>query len=370
MSLLDSGRHVTGRWAKAAASLVLCVPCALTCAPPSPKFASWEPLGEQIPSISDPLQAKALLALSRRYWGLLLNDELKGWPDGARFGVKSSAPQYSYVRAYQLAADRVQFTILSVEGDRVVARGLSEINPRELKSPGGSIRNQVPTLPTAIYRELGPELGTHGEGFPLFTINDIYDQCEREIDRRDVGPVQLYFHPSGVLMQCGRALSRCSDCATLSIQTYSMTSLRPYAAEFDASHWACTDNAGLVLPGTVTWTHARQDFCYPPELAAARSRRLSQTDALFEDFLEMQCGKNCNWPWWTRSVFSLVCPISPAPLSFLEVGKPHPNAPFVVRGYNLDPIECLPRDLINSGVTRRQPVPTLKDLESGSSKKR
>jgi hypothetical protein len=304
-----------------------------------------------------------MLALSRAYWHYVQEYEPSWWYTGTIKG-KAPRPHYSYVRANQIAENRVQFTILSIEGGRVVARGLTEANPKDLGSTGSGTHRQQP--PKTVYRELGPELGTHEDGFPLLTIDDLYDQCEREIARSDSRPIQLYFHPSGVLMQCGRAHSRCSDCTTVSIQTYSMDPLAPYTREFEPSRWACAEPIGLILPGTIAWTHARQYDCLPPELAEERLKRLTRPDVILSSNLERLCGEHCDWPLWMRSL--QVCPIFPAPPGFLGVGKPHPEAPYDVQGDNINIIECGSRDLLNQRVTRRQHVPTLKDLQSRSSR--
>ncbi|MGC4070197.1 MAG: hypothetical protein QM784_37165 [Polyangiaceae bacterium] len=326
-------------------------------------FASWEPLAEQIPAVSDPKEARAMVALSRRYWRFVQEYEPR-WHDSVNADEKAPLPRYSYVRANQIAKDRVQFTILSVEGGRVVARGLTEMDPNDLESTANDVHSRL-ILPKTLYRELGSELGTHDDGFPLLTIDDLYDQCEREIARSDSDPIQLYFHPSGVLMQCGRARSHCSDCASLSIQTYSMNPLGPYTKEFEPTRWACIDHIGLILPGTATWTQALQYQCAPPELAKERIRRLSDPVAYLWSSRDSYCGDHCDWPYLFRVIDP--CPIFPARPSFLEVGKPHPEARYVVRGDGLNPECSSSRSVLQTSVTRRQDVPTLKDRESRAS---
>lgn len=249
--------------------------------------------------------------------------------------------EYTYVRARQLSSEQVQFTILSVEGDRVVVRGLTETKPAMLEWLGASALDHPERMPTPVYVEIGANVGIHSAGAPPLLIEQLYEQCEAEIRRPRVGPIRMYFHPSGVLMQCGRAASECPNCPTISIQSYGFESLHSQALEYDASHWACTVRWGLLPPLAIDWVGGQRYQCQAPELQSERITRLRnlKEDCLPCDCVPRQCDKRFDWPTWTVR-HAEPCPTFLNPPGFLDVGKSDPDAPFKLHGTSNTAIDC------------------------------
>ena len=102
-------------------------------APKTPLFASWEPLTASIPAASDRKEAVRALGESRRLWNVFRRGVL---PDLTMLNRPSShtRPGYTYVRAFQIDSDRVAFTIVAVENERVVVRAMIDAHPRLLPS--------------------------------------------------------------------------------------------------------------------------------------------------------------------------------------------------------------------------------------------
>lgn len=307
---------------------------------PRPRFASWEPISDIIPPVKSREIALARLARSRRYWEYARTHENESRKRDASAAIGPPRIDYTYVRTRQLSPERVQFTVISVEGERIVSRGLLEAKPEQLQRLGSSVQDHPELMPASVYKELGATVGSHSEGAPPLRIEQLYDQCETEIRRRGIRPIRMYFHPSGVLMQCGRTKRECRDCSAVSIQSYSIQSILPQALEFEPSHWTCSANWGLLPPGVDDWVSGRRYECLAPELQSERTTRLRNQK---EDCMLCECGWKCGlrFDW----AFSRVAYIEPCPSEFtvpdyLDVGKSDPDAPFAFRGVSNAAIDC------------------------------
>jgi hypothetical protein len=213
-------------------------------APKTPLFASWEPLTASIPAVSDRKAALRALGESRQLWNVFRRGEA---PDQTMLGRPSSRtrPGYTYVRAFQTDSDRVEFTIVAVENDRVVVRAMIDSHPRLLDR----IRDSDP-VPRSLWVERGAEVGKNEEGAPALTIDELYAACEsRVLGRHPELNARLYFHPNGLLMQCGFAAGQCDDCPTVSIQSVSRYSVAHEPTWLTPDRWVCGSDWGMFPPG-------------------------------------------------------------------------------------------------------------------------
>lgn len=302
---------------------MLCFACAA--APVRPQYVNTEPTTEQIPEVDIAL-ALQRLQRSRLYWKLSAKEEQSV---GLRFGdaAKLKSPNYSYVRAVQVATDLVEVTYVVIEGGRVVIRGLGTYVPSLKFRPNTKIpREPVPT-PRQSWVELGAQVGIHDEGALALTIPELYDRCEAEILRPGAGPIRLYFHPTGVLMHCGRTKAACPDCETVSIHAYSVQSIGHWAATLDVSQWACSEPWGLVLLGAKSWLHGTKVRCAPPALPAKSV--MPRQDDLGVDICKIDpsaCPSGIKVPTISSYYsgfefdFTLLCA-----LGYLNVGKADPD---------------------------------------------
>jgi hypothetical protein len=101
-----------------------------------------------------------------------------------------------------------------------------------------------------LWVERGAAVGTHDEGAPARTIEQLYATCARSIataQREGAAPPRLYFHPNGLLMQCGYPESECTGCEAVAIHDVSRFSLRHEQAD-DVELWSCASEQGMTLP--------------------------------------------------------------------------------------------------------------------------
>lgn len=280
------------------------------------------------------------LEQSRLYWKLAFVKEPT--IGAATFGEAirrhtqtAKAPQYSYVRAVQVSETRVNFTFVSIEGGRAVLRGLGSVDPNRLVDFRGNERKESIRLLREEWTEFGAEVGAHDEGAPALLMDDLYEQCAAEIRRPDAGPIRLYFHPSGVLMHCGRTIAACPHCTTVSIHAYATHSIRPWTREFKASDWSCVEYWGLVLLGAPSWMRGFDVACSPPALArkaAEPTRDISLAQICVIDpsacpvaatFPSLAYGTISNRPYaWQYS----------SHLGYLDVGKVDPDQQLMAVG--------------------------------------
>lgn len=257
----------------ATAGMMLALGCSRL---PQPSYASWDPVLEAIPRVDDRAEAKRRLAASRAIWHAWLASVPRFPANVSRNWLPiPPAPAYSYVRARQLAEQRVAFTLLDVAGDRVVLRAYLSADPARLSSVG-RVRPEERDVRT-LWVERRGDIGAHAEGAPAKTIDQLYAECAQLIDGAPVDALpRLYFHPNGILMQCGQAPSDCGDCESYSVQDVSRFSLSHEQPIDDAKLWTCATEAGLALPlGSVLHGAAG---CFPafqkdPTFAAQQARR-------------------------------------------------------------------------------------------------
>lgn len=307
---------------------------------PRSRFASWDPISDAIPQVKSREVALARLARSRRYWDYARTHENEARKRDASTAIGAPRIDYTYVRTRQLSPERVQFTVIGVEGERIVARGLLEAKADQLQRLGSWVQDHPELMPASVYKELGASIGSHSEGAPPLRIEQLYDQCETEIRRRGVRPIRMYFHPSGVLMQCGRTKGECRDCPAVSIQSYSVQSILPQALEFEPSHWTCSADWGLLPPGVDDWVSGRRYECLAPELQSERITRLRKQK---EDCMLCECGWKCDltFDWaFSRPANIEPCPIEFSVPDYLDVGKADPDAPFTFHGVSNAAIDC------------------------------
>jgi hypothetical protein len=239
--------------------------CAST--PRTPLYASWEPLTASIPAVSDRKAAIRALGESRRLWNVFRRDRP---PDAAMLQRPSSRtrPGYTYVRAFQTDADRVEFTIVAVENDRVVVRAMIDAHPGRL----ARWADDAP-VPRSLWVERGAEVGKNDEGAPAFTIDELYQVCESSVlGRHPELAARLYFHPNGLLMQCGFAAGECDDCPTVSIQSVSRYSVAHEPTWLAPSRWVCGTDWGMFPPGAEDPLGRPGEECKPAPVPAPPER--------------------------------------------------------------------------------------------------
>lgn len=315
-------------------SVLLSVTFGCTAHPIMPRFASFEPTTTQIPSIA-PDVARRRLDRSRVYWKAASRLEA-GHTVVDRFAFRLPDPQHSYVRAIQVDRDRIEFTYVVVEGNRAVIRGLGTVEPSRFLGPENAFSTDVDGDPRQRWREIGVEVGTHDGGAKALTIDDLYDLCDEEIRRPGAGPIRMYFHPSGVLMHCGRTKEECPDCQTISIHAYSIRSISPWARELDLAKWACSEPWGLVLLGAPNWLRSRRAKCDPPALPSSLQYR-PQDDSLAGicRIDPSACTLVSTTPTISLGPFPRESELAiRRPLKYLDVGKTDPDARLVVDGHS------------------------------------
>ena len=89
------------------------------------------------------------------------------------------------------------------DGDAVIARAFELVNPEGITE--------------STWAEDATSLGTHPEGAPLLTIDEIYERCESEVLIKDPAAnwITLTLSENGVLQTCSYFPKSCADdCAT------------------------------------------------------------------------------------------------------------------------------------------------------------
>jgi hypothetical protein len=223
---------------------------------------------------------------------------------------------YSYIRAEELAPDRVAFTLLVVDGERVTLRALVEADPALLEKDAFQ---QAGNAVRSLWVERGAQVGGHQDGAPALSIERLYDECARMISAHPASTPRLYFHPNGVLMHCGIDPEQCDDCPRLSVQSFSPYRMDEDVPAGEPARWICTRGAGAFPPGASTPAYGEVSGCFAS--AACRAG-------------------NCPRALWTR-VHPPGCNGSPehAP-GPLELGKVDPLAAWVFPIVERNTIEC------------------------------
>jgi hypothetical protein len=149
-----------------------------------------------------------------------------------------------------LSPVEVHFTLLEVEAERVVLRALPVANPTELR--WFTRRANEPRAITSRWIERGATLGTHDEGAPPKTVDELYADCERLVRSAESVLPRLYFHPDGLLMQCGYPPGKFASRGSVSMLSISRFSVKSELPHDDAAAWLCETETGPVPPGAVS----------------------------------------------------------------------------------------------------------------------
>jgi len=222
--------------------------CAIGCAHAPPAlYAGWEPMNAGIPKVASSADALRQLEQSRaiwRAWRLEPLDQLVG------LSVEQVVGKYSYVRAHQVAKDRIEFTLFVVSADdHVVLRALISADPAGLD--GAPMGKRVTWRSFGSHWvERNADVGKHEGGAAPRSVDGLYDDCAKLIRQHPSAPVRLFFHPDGVLMQCGFAAEDCSACGEVSVQSYSHFAVDAAILSDDPAKWVCSAAWGVYLPGS------------------------------------------------------------------------------------------------------------------------
>ena len=195
------------------------------------RYPSWEPTSVLVPTVPDRDTAKAYLAESLKVWR-------------RRFYSQSGPRTYSYVRARDVAVDRVEFTVISVVNGHMIERALVVEDP--------TAKNSVMRLDLTGHADMhvewdetGSALGSHIAGAPLRTVDDLYGECNKLIAERPASEqIRMYFDPAGILQHCG-FLDLSPSTSYVSIQNVGETAL----GEYWPSSILCARPEGLYLEG-------------------------------------------------------------------------------------------------------------------------
>ena len=239
-----------------------------SCAPRvEPRFASWEPLRSDIPRSASRAQAQQRLAESYALWKKWLAARPPSVLDTGRAVEQGPGTNYSYLRAEQQSPEQVTFTLLEVQAERVVLRALLTADPRKLRLHG-ALHAQRSFHSRWIER--GNDVGRHAEGAAVKTVDELYRDCASLLQDEHSSLPRLYFHPDGLLMQCGYPPSECDDCASASIQSVARFSVSAESPKDDAAAWLCETELGPVAPGTLLPLLPDNYACYARYLPPPR----------------------------------------------------------------------------------------------------
>jgi hypothetical protein len=259
---------------------LVCVLMLVGCAAPTPaRFANWEPVRDDIPRTASRAEAAARLAASFELWRKWRAAEP---PEVRKTGRAPLIGEdgYTYVRSRQASASEVSFTVLAVRGERVVLRALLSADPRQLSSIPRRAGQRRPIV--AQWVERGAAIGTHSDAAPAKTIDQLYAQCGQLIAQAETTPPRLYFHPNGLLMQCGYPPAECRHCPSLSVSAVSRflvdqepareSEARASSNAFTgpisslgAAAWLCETETGPVPPGSELPFFPTEWACFAPE---------------------------------------------------------------------------------------------------------
>jgi hypothetical protein len=247
-------------WRISAAVLAMAVLPELGCGKPHyARYASWEPTSPALPDATDRALARRWLAQSREIWRRERDSRYpRFWP--FELAAPPDVIRYSYVRAFEREDGSVDFTVQSVEGQAVVYRALigarpgtlaQSLDPRDARS--GFETRWVETRVT---------LGSHGDGAPVATIDELYDLCERKVlsPVRDAAP-RLYFRPDGILMHCAYLVGQCDECPKISLQSIGAY---PILDVIDPARAVCVEPWGIFPPFSKSFTTEPNYVCMPP----------------------------------------------------------------------------------------------------------
>ena len=279
------------------------------------RYAGWDPMPEGIPVAPNGETALTRLAQSRRLWQAFRAHRTRDARDVGWMPAREG-DAYSYIRAEELASDRVAFTLLVVDGERVTLRALVEADPALLEQD--AFRGEGNAV-LSRWVERGAQVGGHPDGAPAFSIERLYDECARLISEHPASPPRLYFHPNGVLMHCGLDPEACEDCPRLSVQSFSPYRMDEDVPAGEPARWICTRGVGAFPPGASTPAYGDVQGCFAS--AACRAG-------------------NCPRALWTQ-VRAPGCDGSPehAPRT-LELGKVDPLAAWVFPVVTRNGVEC------------------------------
>ncbi len=256
-----------------------------------------------------------------------------------------TAPQrYSYVRAFERARDRVDFSILAIEGERVVVRALISADPKQLDR-----FSRHAQLPRSRWVERGSAIGSHDDAAPPYTVDELYAQCGNILRQQPELAVRLYFHPNGLLMHCGFVPGECDDCGSVSIQSTSLYSVAQEPEWLEPSRWVCATNWGVFLPGAEDPLTSPDVDCWAaplPEPAPAQP----QDGQELQDIChidpaacpKLDCRGDCRaakWTMWKPSVCGAEAIPQRQP-GFLDLGKPKPLDEWTFPFLTASSIEC------------------------------
>jgi hypothetical protein len=291
------------------------------CAPPHyARYASWEPAAPQIPVVADRALGRKWLSESRELW----NRQRGQPPDRVETEVhqRDGVLRYTYVRAFEREDGRVDFTLESVERERVVFRALIRVDARQLER-SWVVSDARSGFETRWVEDRG-EVGSHDEGAPVATIEQLYDRCDELLALPVDAAPRLYFHPDGLLMHCGYLAGDCDDCQNVSIQsasTYFLTHTTEPARR------VCVEPWGLFPPLGRSFTTEPNYECWAPP--KPRPKRTGAPRSIC-DLDPSACGTS----FWRAEKPSAVwvepkhiCSIGPVKKpSLLDVGKRDPLA--------------------------------------------
>src|SRR5262245_36454572 len=143
-------------------TVLVCSLLACASAPQHATYPSWEPTSPVVPKLESRAVARRYLEASRAIWN------------------QYKLERYSYVRARQLAADRVHFTLLVVDHGKVVERALLATRPGD-SGLGDRMAGKHGHEPKLLWHERGAGVGTHEGGAPPLTIDQLYDLCRDQV---------------------------------------------------------------------------------------------------------------------------------------------------------------------------------------------
>ena len=207
-------------------------------------YAGWEPMNAGIPKVVSSEDALRRLEQSRALWQAW---RVKPLDDRSGLGIEQVKGKYSYVRAHQLAKDRIEFTIFVVSAeDRVILRALISTDPARLA--GAPSKSVSWRSFQSHWVERNADVGRHEGGAVPRSVDGLYDDCAQLIREHPKAPVRLFFHPDGVLMQCGFAAQDCSGCGEVSLESYTHFPVDAAVLSDDPAKWVCSAAWGVFLP--------------------------------------------------------------------------------------------------------------------------
>ena len=109
-------------------------------APHHARYPSWDPTSPIVPSVESRALAREYLATSRARWR------------------KLDYRNYSYVRLREVSAERVEFTVISVENGNVVQRSLAATRP-DAEGLGDHLQRRDGAALQSVWREWGEQVG-------------------------------------------------------------------------------------------------------------------------------------------------------------------------------------------------------------------